>query len=164
LSAFTYKYRVPGIVKVPVEVAGKVCQDIIDLEGAITPKRLVDVSRPEDAPLHGEFEWNDNVAAEKYREEQARQIIKNIIIVDSSIDEERQLNVSVGEVKGDRAFVPTDERTHKYIPLYAALSEEAYRENLIQQAKRDMYAFRIKYFRLKELEHIIKDIDDFLGA
>lgn len=158
--AFTYKYRVPGIVKAPVEVTGKVCQDIIDNDGAVTPKRLVDVSRPEDAPLHNEFEWDDDIAAEKFREEQARQIIKNVIIIDSSINEERTLKAEVA----DRAYVPTDEKLHRYINIHTALSNDAWRENLLKQARKDMYAFRTKYFRLVELSDIIKDIDDFLDA
>lgn len=167
MAAFTYRYRFPGIIKTPVEIAGKVCHDIIEEEGAVTPKRLVDVSRPDDAPLHNEFEWNDDVAAEKFREEQARMIIKNIIIVDSSADEERSIEkteVNVNKFEGSRAFVPTDEKVHKYIDLSTALSNEAWRENLINQARKDMLAFRTKYYRLVELKPIIKEIDDYLGA
>lgn len=158
--AFTYKYRCPGIVKAPVEVTGRICQEIIDQDGAVTPKRLIDVSRPEDAPLHNEFEWDDGVAAEKFREEQARQIIKNVIIVDSSIEEERTIKAEIG----DRAFVPTDERLHRYVNIATAIDNDKWRENLLNQARKDMYAFRAKYFRLTELQYIIKDIDDFLGA
>ena len=143
MAAFEYKYRINGIVKAPAEVTGEVCQNIINEEGTVTPKKLVDVSRPKDAPLHDEFEWNDDVAAEKYREEQARQIIKNIVIID---------------------FVPTDTRQHEYVTIDTALNNADWRNNLIESAKRDMLSFIHKYKRLGELNKIIADMNEFLGA
>ena len=163
MAAYEYKYRIKGLVKAPPEVTGKVCQDIISKEGVVTPARLVAVSEPKDAPLHGEFEWADDIAAQKYREEQARQIIKNIVIVEVSegITEHEPIKCWVNS---DRAFVPTDERTHRYVPLDTALNNINWRDNLIEMAKKDMIAFMHKYSRLNELSKIIDDMNDFLNA
>lgn len=49
----------------------------------LTAEVVVDESRPEDAPLHPTFEWDDNVAGEKYRLMQASTIIRAIRIDDS---------------------------------------------------------------------------------
>lgn len=155
--AVFYKYRVNGIVKAPAEVTGTICQKIIDEDGVVTPERLVDVSRPEDAPLHDEFEWNDGIAAEKFRCEQARQIIKNVVTIETSSEEIR-------EEKKDRAFVSNGDDKHEYVTLATALSNSKWRESLLESARKDMIAFKIKYYRLVELSHIIKDIDDFLSA
>lgn len=161
MPAFEYKYRVKGLIKAPPEVAGKVCDEIIKEDGVVTPERLVDVSRPETAPLHNEFEWNNDVAAEKYRNEQARQIIKNIVRIE--IEDEEPTKVKCW-VNSDRAFVPTDERQHHYVTIDTALSNQNWRENLIEAAKRDMRAFIVKYKRLNELEPILNDMTNFLGA
>ena len=163
MAAFEYKFRVNGLVKASAEVTGKVCKDLIDSDGAVTPKRLVEVSKPKDAPLHDEFEWNNTIAGQKYREEQARQIIKNVVIIQISEEEEKPKQIKCW-VNSDRAFVPTDERQHKYLTIDTALSNSEWRDNLIKAAKRDMVSFIAKYKRLNELANIIKDMNDFLGA
>ena len=163
MAAFEYRYKVNGLVKAPAEVTGAVCQALIDQEGVAKPQRLVDVSRPVDAPLHNEFEWNDGVAAEKYRCEQARQIIKNIVAIDTSIEEEREIK-AVKAVITDRAFVPTGENNHEYVTLKMALDNDKWRNNLLEAARKDLIAFRSKYYRLAELAGIINDIDEFLSA
>ena len=43
--------------KVDAEVAGRVCEEL-ERNGGLTAERLVEASRPEDAPLHKEFEWD----------------------------------------------------------------------------------------------------------
>lgn len=161
--AIFYKYRVDGIVKAPAEVAGAVCKKIIDEDGAVTPEKLVDVSRPEDAPLHNEFEWNDAFAAEKYRCEQARQIIKNVVIIETSSEEVRETK-SAFVYNSDRAFVSNGECKHEYVTLKDALSNNRWRDNLLMDARKDMLAFKSKYYRLTELANVFKSIDDFLSA
>lgn len=44
----------------------------------ITPQVVVDESRPEEAPLHSRFEWDDSVAGEAYRRQQAAQMIRSV--------------------------------------------------------------------------------------
>ena len=46
----------------------------------LTPYDLVNDARNPDSPLHGHFEWNDAVAAEKFRVTQARKILRSIVI------------------------------------------------------------------------------------
>jgi len=47
----------------------------------LEPPVVVEESRPKAAPLHPVFEWNDKKAAEEWRNNQARQLIRNIRIV-----------------------------------------------------------------------------------
>lgn len=49
--------------------------------GSATPKDVVDAARGRSAPLHACFEWNDAEAAEKYREDTARQLMRSIELV-----------------------------------------------------------------------------------
>ena len=45
-------------------------------KGRITPAELVAAARDESSPLHDYFEWDDGTAAEKYREMQARVMLR----------------------------------------------------------------------------------------
>lgn len=46
--------------------------------GRLTPRIVVDESRAKDAALHHRFEWDDDIAGEKYREVQAGQLIRSV--------------------------------------------------------------------------------------
>jgi hypothetical protein len=46
--------------------------------GLITPDIVVAAARHPDSPLHSEFEWDDTAAAEKYRLDQARALIRSV--------------------------------------------------------------------------------------
>lgn len=45
--------------------------------GKITPAALVMAAKDERSPLHGYFEWDDAVASDKYREMQARTLLRS---------------------------------------------------------------------------------------
>lgn len=47
-------------------------------KGRITPRDVVEAARSASSPLHGYFEWNDSEAAERYREIQARTLLRSI--------------------------------------------------------------------------------------
>jgi len=46
--------------------------------GTLTPASVVDAARSEESPLHQYFEWDDSIAAEAYRQDQARELIRRI--------------------------------------------------------------------------------------
>ena len=156
MAAYKYSYgEMSKLFKNPAEVAGEVCRQLAESEKGLTPKTLVDASRSKTAPLHNEFEWKNNIAAEKYREEQAACIIRHLIIV--RIDQEEKPKYR------DRSFVFTGEKKTGYVPLDKALNNEIWRANLLNSAKRDMQTFVAKYHRLNELSTIINDMNQILG-
>ena len=48
--------------------------------GGFGAQTIVDASRPDSAPLHPEFEWNDEIAGEEFRKEQARRLVRAVVI------------------------------------------------------------------------------------
>jgi tRNA A37 N6-isopentenylltransferase MiaA len=63
------------------QIVGETLADIEDRHGIIDPHTVVDESRPEDAALHPVFEWCDEIAAEKWRVEQARRVVRSVEVV-----------------------------------------------------------------------------------
>lgn len=51
-----------------------------DRRGRITPQEVVEAATPEDSPLHGCFEWDDEKAGAAYRIDQARELLKRVKI------------------------------------------------------------------------------------
>lgn len=145
MAAYHYEYRVRGLQKAPAQVAGEIMEQLEQSEAGLSPASLLDASRDESAPLHDEFEWRDDVAAEQYRLTQAGGIIRNVYRI--SVETQEQAPV--------RAFVSTGERQHAYVSIATALNHEQWRKNLLESAKRDMQAFSAKYRNLDELSEVL---------
>jgi hypothetical protein len=72
--------------------------------GSLTPQTVVDESRPDDAPLHPAFEWDDSVASERYRHIQASDLIKTVEVIQPTTD----------EPKSEPAYVSVDRPSRQY--------------------------------------------------
>ena len=155
MAAFSYTYKTPGLYKVPADVAGEVCEQLQNSEAGLSPATLLEASRSESAPLHGEFEWNDSEAAEKYRLHQAAGLIRNLTIVSKRTD---------GSSVSDRAFVVTPGGESKYTALSHALSREDLRDALLESARRDAKCFIAKYKRLAEVSGVTAAMQAFLNS
>ena len=143
-----YKWKTGSQHKVSAAVAGAE-MDRLTEEGRLTPEDLVEDSRPEDAPLHAEFEWDDSVAAEKYREDQARAIIRHLTVQIEANNEQYQV----------RKYFIIQEDQKVYEPIQLILRDEDKTKMLLEQAKREMLSFKAKYACLKELSEVIKAMD-----
>lgn len=49
--------------------------------GKLTTQAVIEDAKDENSPLHGYFEWDDAAAAEKWRTEQARRLIREVRLV-----------------------------------------------------------------------------------
>jgi hypothetical protein len=92
-----YKWKLNGLSrKVDAEKAVQELERINAVFGMLTPELIVDAARDKNNPLHSLFDWNDTVAAEKWRMQQARTVLNNIEVTVISNGEIR--NISVYEV------------------------------------------------------------------
>lgn len=142
-----YKWKSGSRLRVSAQVAGDECARLEGM-GKLTPPDLVEASRAEDAPLHGCFEWNDEVAAELYRETQAGYIIRSIEVVPSGMTEPVRAFVSIVE----------SEDRPRYVNTVMAVSEPDTREIVLQQALAELRAFERKYSGLQELAAVLDAI------
>jgi len=79
----------------------EVVNEIYDEFGHVKPSALVEAARPEDSPAHGGFEWDDDLAAEQFRLQQARQWIR-IVKVEVSGELERLIHVNCVNIDTSR--------------------------------------------------------------
>lgn len=170
MAAFTYEYKVKGLNKVSASVAGAVCEELTNSEDGLSPTRLVDVSRDETAPLHNEFEWDDHIAGEAWRIDQAKHLIANLTIVKTTDQEERESDTDGNSAQGssqksepkDRAFILRPGGNSNYVTLKNALEDEQIKASMLCSAKRDMEIFVAKYRRLEDLSSVVNAINQYL--
>lgn len=55
-------------------------QTIYETHQRLTPQLVVDIARDPQHPLHGRFEWDDRLAGEAWRKQQAHELIRTIRI------------------------------------------------------------------------------------
>ena len=131
--------------------------------GDLTPQVLLQEARHSSHPLHNYFEWDNEVAGELHRLAQARMLIASLVVVDTQGNKIRAfLNVMKDDC-GDYTNSGFHSNESCYMNTDDIFNDEKLRNYSLQRAKRELEAFKIKYRNLKELESLIKGIDDFLG-
>ena len=143
-----YKWKLPGLIPVDAQTAGEELQRIYREKGALNPVDIVDESRDSAAPLHPCFEWDDVVAAEKYRQTQAQMIVRSIVTVQEKPNR---------EPVETRAFVSVQQ---EYKPIEVVTNSEEQMQELLRTALAELMAFRRKYSILSELAGVMRVIDE----
>lgn len=77
-KARIYTWSGPWAPRIEAQIVGETLDRIYREEGLCPADRLVDEARPSESPLHPAFEWDDGLAGELYRREQARHLLRGI--------------------------------------------------------------------------------------
>lgn len=119
---------------------------IYNTEGVLTPAAVVDDARPEDAPLHARFEWDDSVAGEQYRIVQARQLIRSVRVTVQPQPEASPVQVRVFHNVAD------EDKPRKYVPLRVLMDDPESAQRVLRRAWDEWLQLKRKY----------ADLDGFL--
>jgi hypothetical protein len=106
-----------------------VAQELAKLEdrsGRITPEQVVEVARDPSSPLHPLFVWDDGEAAEKYRLDQARGVIRSCRV---ELRIEKKIVKSVAYV---HAPAPDSNSGYRHVSKVASDPQDA-REVLVRE-------------------------------
>lgn len=132
-----YVWRKGYPAKVDANTVGEITS-MLESEERLTPEDLLEEARPEESPIHNCFEWNDSIAAEQFRLQQARSMIIALQITRTD------------ETPVKKYFHITQD-TGSYRSIEVLLSSEESREMLIERARKEFLSYQRKYENLKEL-------------
>lgn len=151
-----YQWKDGSMPKVDAQAAGQEMERLRTMRnGRLEAKDLVEQSRDPSAPLHPAFEWDNDAAAEAYRIDQARYLIRSIEVV----------VLPEPEAKPVRAFVSVrrdDDRS--YTSVAHAMSDPELRQQVLDNALRELEAWRNRYAELVELANVFAAIDEARAA
>lgn len=119
----------------------EICDDI---ESA-SPRAILEKARDESTELHKCFTWDDSVAAERWRVNEARLVTRQLVIKEVEVPKNRP------EV---RLFYKTD-RESGYKPTKVIVRKEDEYKKLLERAWAELRAFKQKYAMLEELREIL---------
>lgn len=137
----------------------KVADEIYSISDEPTKKQIVDKARDESSEMHGLFEWNDDVAAEKYREEQAGWILRKLKVEFIKDDENGELEKIQTKIPV-RAFYGNPVEKSGFISIVKIMGDDEMYDALLERAKQELKSFKLKYAMLKELDAIFEMIDE----
>ena len=122
--------------------------------GALTPENVVAAARPTTSPLHERFEWDDTVAAEKYRVSQAAKLIRSVRLTYDTDGKGQEQTV--------RAFLavpgthPDSAHRAAYQPSDKVLADPLTTALLLRELERELTALRTKYGHLEGFAAILQ--------
>lgn len=147
--------RIKAAGKADAQTIGEALSQISDgAKGELTPKAVVDAARNKRNPLHHHFEWDDATAAENYRLDQARNLIRIVRV----IDEEAREGTT-------RAFVSVNAKDGvSYRPIADVKRSADLQLAVLQQADRDLEAFQRRYSELKDICKFVSDAREAIAS
>lgn len=169
MSAFTSKYSWKGgyNFKVSAETVGGVLNRIEQTEGKVTKESFLDYSRDKNSETHSLFEWDDSIAAEKYRLATAGKIISQLEV--TIVHEDTQPREITAQIETEEpqerkisAFVniapkaPTVNAT--YYNVERAMSDADTRKQVLRNALFELQAFERKYKNFTEFAELFEVI------
>lgn len=131
----------------PQKIGEALAKIAADNGGDLTPIAVVDAARAPKHVLHRHFEWDDKAAAESWRLDQARHIIRVIRCEDEETDQPIPAFVSIS----DSARGSTSYRTIQDVRASPDLQRL-----ILAQAERDLMAFEKRYNELEDICALVR--------
>lgn len=172
-----YHWLTKARYKVSADIVGKKLEQIESETGSVSKEALLEASRSDKSETHDLFEWNDGIAAEKYRLRQAQDVIANIAVEVVSHDNETE-KMGVEFIEPNEIAVPARPQMQRafvntlpsapfvkmrFESVDKALDDSEKREIVLRNAIREARMYKDKYIRLTELSSLFTAIDELVA-
>lgn len=124
-------------------------------DGKLAPRDVVVDARRSDSPLHPMFEWDDRKAAFEYRLDQARGIIRHIVVVKDESTEPVRAFVSVKHDGDD---------DNAYTSIVVAMANPDLSTQVVAKAKAELESWKARYARYREMAKAVSAVEGALAA
>ena len=134
--------------------ATKCYEEIQEIGEEVKPEQVIERAKDKGSELHKCFDWNNSVAADKWRLHQARSVLNHLIVIKHEVDDEKSEPVQFRVMmKNDRS------ESSGYKQTIVMVKDEDEYKKLLEQAYSELRAFKQKYQCLSELSEILALID-----
>lgn len=132
--------------------------------GAATATEVVEAAKAKRNPLHQEFEWDDSVAANEHRLNQARELLRHLVVVRDDVTTDRPQRV-YQVVRQPQEDATAGERIkHVYRTTEDVMADADLRAELLGRALRELISIRTRYRDLQELAVVLRAIDEVVQS
>lgn len=138
--------------------AQKIGQELEKIEQStdLTAENVVEYARThKKSELYSALEWDDTIAGEKWRKQQASTIITNIRVQIIEDDDTPK------NAKPIRAYVQTTE-VRTYDPIEVVVKDPDKYQIMLEKAYRELNRTKEKYADLSEIQELLADVPELL--
>lgn len=122
-------------------------QDIYEENGRLTPALVVETARPADHPLHHRFEWDDAIAGEAWRLDQAQRLIRSVKIVRVRPDSTHATARAFLSVQDSSGFA--------YSPTEEVLADPLLAKMALADMEREWRQFKARWEHMIEFRKLV---------
>lgn len=137
-------------------LVGRELEKIENDNGSLDTRVIVDFARKnQDSELYKCFEWDNDIAAEKYRLQQANRVLCSISVVINESEEQRETTRAYVNI------VDSEDNDRKYKNIARVLENDEEYEQLKSKAYQDLLRCKDRYenvLDLEDLKEIVFDI------
>ncbi len=136
-------------------------------KGYVTPEKIVDDAKNEKSPLHSFFEWDDSAAAAQYRLDQARFLLRSIMIIPGKEIKTPVRAFYCVHASDVPASLPDNEKSISTDPasrvVYATIkkvfNDADLSQQVVDQALSELKSWQNRYRQYKQLASLNNIID-----
>ena len=131
----------------------KCYEEITSIGDEVTPRQVVEKAESESSELHKCFTWDDTEAAGLWRLKEAREVMRQLIVITRPDPEEPE---EEKEPVQFRLLMKNDSsRNSGYKQTIVMVRDEDEYQKLLNQAYEELRVFKKKYSMLSELREIL---------
>lgn len=125
--------------------ANLVANEILEIGDNVSPKDVLEKAKQEDTELHKCFEWDDGIAAEKYRLSQAGGILRTLVIKREETESCMKPEIRrFYKTKGNEGYKPSEIVFRK---------QDEY-EALVQRCRTELLYVKSKFSNVSEYQEV----------
>lgn len=141
---------------------GNELKAILKKKGYLTPEIIVETARSKSSALHGSFIWDDAVAAQEHRLEQARKLILASRMVVVLQEDRRKSPEMSGKIYQVRQFLQPAMGDGVYLARSDVLDNRSYRKDFVERKKKELRSWCVSVADVKELSMLREAIEKLL--
>lgn len=147
---YGWKGRFPSN-KIDPQKAGQCLAALHKRHKHLNAELVVDEAVSPTSPLHDAFEWDNTLAAEAHRLEQARGLIRAVVVLRDNGQRDHPI----------RAFVHITDAADEpvYMDIKVAMSDKVMRQQVLQRAWKELEGWRERYAEYQELAAVFAAVD-----
>lgn len=144
-----------GYTDADAKTIGPILENLAE-QGKSTASQIVEIAQDESSPIHKYFEWCDDIAAQNYREEQARHMARSILV---KVADNEGVEREVRAFYSAKVVVSGESKQRPYVPIERVQEDRKLADQVMSEALSQLISWKKKYAAYRALFREFQQLD-----